>query len=288
MQIVVIAPHGFCMGVRGALEKGERSLAAPPVYCLHELVHNELVVDDLRRRGMRFVESLDEVPEGANVLFSAHGVPPEVRRKAQAKGMKVIDATCPFVERVHRQVRAYASRGMNVVVVGKAAHAEVRGVAGEAEESGARVAVVGRREEVAALDFPVDSPLGVVCQTTLSSDRVQAVLEALRARYPQLETSPSADVCTATRDRQNAVRDFVRGAAGAVGVLVLGSASSSNTGRLVEIAESAGARAWRAVNEAELAALDFSGLDVLGVTSGASTPESFFTHALEILEDTQR
>ena len=259
------------MGVRAAVEKASRTLSlssGKAVYCLHELVHNEQVVADLKARGMRFVESLDDVPDGATVLFSAHGVAPAVRDEAQRRGLAVVDATCPFVARAHRAVRDFAARGVPVVVVGHADHAEVRGVVGEAPEC----RVVASAEEVAALPFPASSPLGVLCQTTLSFGTVRAVLGALKARYPRLETPAAADVCTATRDRQRAVAEFVRG--GGDGVLVLGSAGSSNTNRLVEVARAAGASfAARAGTLEEVRALNFAGVRCLGITSGASTPE---------------
>ena len=270
MKVEGIEPHGFCMGVRAAVEKASRTLSlssGKAVYCLHELVHNEQVVARLVARGLRFVESLDEVPDGATVLFSAHGVAPAVRAEAQRRGLAVVDATCPFVERAHRAVCDFAARGVPVVVVGRPEHAEVRGVMGECADA----RVVSTPEEVAALPFP-DGPVGVVCQTTLSHDTVCAVLDALRARYPRLETPAAADVCTATRDRQRAVAEFVRG--GGDGVLVLGSAGSSNTNRLVEVARAAGALfAARAGTLEEVRALNFGGVRRLGVTAGASTPE---------------
>ena len=269
------------MGVRAAVEKASRTLSlssGKAVYCLHELVHNEQVVADLKARGLRFVESLDEVPDGATVLFSAHGVALAVRAEAQRRELAVVDATCPFVARAHRAVRDFAARGVPVVVVGRPEHAEVRGVMGACD--GARV--VSTPEEVAALPFP-DGPVGVVCQTTLSSGTVRTVLDALRARYPRLETPPAADVCTATRDRQRAVADFVRG--GGDGVLVLGSIGSSNTNRLVEVARAAGAAfAARAGTLEEIRALDFAGVRRLGVTAGASTPEDFFRCAVAALD----
>lgn len=269
------------MGVRAAVEKASRTLSlssGKAVYCLHELVHNEQVVADLKVRGLRFVESLDEVPDGAIVLFSAHGVALAVRAEAQRRELAVVDATCPFVARAHRAVRDFAARGVPVVVVGRAEHAEVRGVMGACD--GARV--VSTPEEVAALPFP-DGPVGVVCQTTLSSGTVRTVLDALCARYPRLETPPAADVCTATRDRQRAVADFVRG--GGDGVLVLGSIGSSNTNRLVEVARAAGAAfAERAGTLEEIRALDFAGVRRLGVTAGASTPEDFFRLAVAALD----
>ena len=280
MKVEVIEPHGFCMGVRTAVEKASRTLSlssGKAVYCLHELVHNEQVVADLKARGLRFVESLDEVPDGATVLFSAHGVALAVRAEAQRRELAVVDATCPFVARAHRAVRDFAARGVPVVVVGRPEHAEVRGVMGACD--GARV--VSTPEEVAALPFP-DGPVGVVCQTTLSSGTVRTVLDALRARYPHLETPPAADVCTATRDRQRAVADFVRG--GGDGVLVLGSIGSSNTNRLVEVARASGAAfAARAGTLEEIRALDFAGVRRLGVTAGASTPEDFFRCAVAAL-----
>ena len=269
------------MGVRAAVEKASRTLSlssGKAVYCLHELVHNEQVVANLKARGLRFVESLDEVPDGAIVLFSAHGVALAVRAEAQRRELAVVDATCPFVARAHRAVRDFAARGVPVVVVGRPEHAEVRGVMGACD--GARV--VSTPEEVAALPFP-DGPVGVVCQTTLSSGTVRTVLDALRARYPHLETPPAADVCTATRDRQRAVADFVCG--GGDGVLVLGSIGSSNTNRLVEVARASGAAfAARAGTLEEIRTLDFAGVRRLGVTAGASTPEDFFRCAVAALD----
>ena len=270
MIVEVLQPHGFCMGVRAAVEKASRTLSLSSgkvVYCLHELVHNEQVVADLKARGLRFVESLDEVPDGATVLFSAHGVAPAVRDEAQRRGLAVVAATCPFVGRAHRAVREFAARGVPVVVVGRPEHAEVRGVMGECADA----RVVSMPDDVVALPFP-EGPVGVVCQTTLSHDTVYAVLDALHARYPRLETPAAADVCTATRDRQRAVAEFVRG--GGDGVLVLGSAGSSNTNRLVEVARAAGASfVARAGTLDEVRALDFAGVRRLGITSGASTPE---------------
>ena len=279
-KVEILEPHGFCSGVKAAIETALRALAVSkmPVYCLHELVHNESVVADLQSRGMHFVDDLADVPSGATVLFSAHGVDPEVRREAARRGLKTIDATCPFVARVHRQVRDYAAKGLPIVVIGHSEHVEVRGVVGEACDAGARVAVIAAPEDVAGLTFNGDARIGVVCQTTLSVGAVSRVLDELRARFGNVETTPASEACTATRDRQEAVRAFV--ARGGDGVLVLGSATSSNTRRLAELAESGGARAWRVATLDELDACDFTGISVLGVTSGASTPESFFSQAM--------
>ena len=232
---------------------------------------------------MRFIESLDEVPEGETVLFSAHGVAPRVREQAVARSLKVIDATCPFVARAHRQVREFAEHGVPVVIVGDVLHVEVVGLVGEYKETGGdgdgsdgrNIQVVKDAADVAALPFPADVPVGVVCQTTLSSGAVTRVLSALRARYPRLIEPSAAETCTATRDRQRAVGDFVRGSDPSVtGVLVVGSANSSNTARLVEIAREAGAVAWRLDGPKDLPECDFAGIKRLGLTAGASTPES--------------
>lgn len=262
------------------MDKAFRVLSAGgPVYCLHELVHNESVVTALAARGLRFVERLDEVPSGATVLFSAHGVSPAVRRQAEARRMSVVDATCPFVARIHRQVRDFAARGINLVVVGHAEHVEVQGVVGEAAGTGIDEAVVDAADAVAAL--PAWSRVGVVCQTTLSEDVVRAVWTALERRYPHVERPAAAGVCTATRDRQNAVRAFVR--AGGDGVLVVGSPRSSNTRRLAEVAAAEGARAMRVGNVADVSGCDFSGIRRLGVTAGASTPESLLRAVVDSL-----
>jgi len=288
MTVEVLEPHGFCLGVKQALEKALHALSvsARPVYGLHELVHNERVVADLESRGLRFVESLDAVPEGATVLFSAHGVAPSVREEAVRRHLDTIDATCPFVARVHRQVRAFAAEGRTVLVVGHAAHAETRGVTGEARAAGAAVHVLADAAEADALDLPAAAPLGVVCQTTLSSEDVDAVLVTLRARFTDLAEAPSTDVCRATRERQDAVRAFARNwRSETTGLLVLGSRNSSNTRRLAEIAEAEGLRTWRAGNAAELeTALEeiaSARLARLGLTAGASTPEDFLACALQ-------
>ena len=296
MKVEVIEPHGFCSGVRAAVEKACHALSAgTPVWCLHELVHNGAAVGELREKGMRFVESPEEVPEGETVLFSAHGVSPGVRTLAEARGLRVVDATCPFVARAHRQVREFAARGVPVVIVGDAGHMEVVGLVGEYKDikdfkdlndfndikdfkgikSFSGLKVVRDAADVAALPFSADMPLGVVCQTTLSSGTVHGVLSALRARYPRLIEPPAAETCNATRDRQAAVRVFVQaGDPAATGVLVIGSANSANTARLVEIATDAGATAWRVDGVDDLAGIDFSGLARLGLTAGASTPEA--------------
>ena len=266
MKVTVIEPHGFCAGVTAALRKAVAVAAeARPVFCLHELVHNELVVADLKKRGFSFVESIDDVPAGATVLFSAHGVPPSVRARAVERGLKVVDATCPFVERVHRSAREFAAKGLPVVVIGNPAHAEVRGIVGEVD--GARVI-----DPAGALPEDLPSRFGLVSQTTMNADEVDALVASLRARH---EVETMAEVCNATKVRQDAVKAF-----GGDALLVLGSANSSNTKRLCEVAR---CRTFRAGTISEVKALDFSGVRELGVTSGASTPETFFREAVACL-----
>ena len=293
MKIVPIEPHGFCAGVTNALRKAQSLLhpSAPctlhsaPVYCLHELVHNELVVNDLKRRGMVFVESLDEVPEGATVLFSAHGVSPAVRAQAVARKLKVVDATCPFVEKVHKAAKEFASRGLKVVVIGNPDHAEVKGITGEVSDAIVIKSVPHSPFPIPHSPFPIPhspfpiphSPLGVVSQTTMNADEVADIVGKLRGGY---EVETMAEVCNATKGRQDAVKAFDGDA-----LLVLGSVNSSNTRRLCEVAKCA--KVFRAGTLDEVKAIDFSGVSVLGVTSGASTPENFFTDVIEYLQHQQ-
>lgn len=277
MTIEILEPHGFCAGVKNALQKAlalvtcQPQPSAAPVYCLHELVHNELVVADLKNRGMTFVESLADVPEGSTVLFSAHGVGPTVRAEAVSRKLTVVDATCPFVARVHQAAVEFASRGLQVVVIGHPDHAEVKGITGEVPNP------------IVIDSFPhpnistsqrlnISTSLGIVSQTTMNADDVAAVVERLRQTFVVEST---AEVCRATKERQDAVKAFDGDA-----LLVLGSAQSSNTKRLCEVAH---CRTFRAGTMADLRDIDFSGIRRLGVTSGASTPEEFFSQAVDWL-----
>ena len=260
MRVEVLHPHGFCAGVTAALSK---AAALSNVYCLHELVHNELVVARLKARGFVFVDSLAEVPDGATILFSAHGVSPAVREEASARGLKVIDATCPFVERVHRAARRLAYKGISTVIIGHANHVEVEGIRGEIPGASIYPEVPEGVKEI-----------GVISQTTLNSDEVAEIVAKLKGRFEKVETM--AEVCHATKERQDAVRAF-RGDA----LLVLGSANSSNTRRLCEVAS---CRTFRAGTLEEVGALDLAGVEHLGLTSGASTPEDFFNAALSLLQ----
>ena len=255
MKVVALEPHGFCAGVTAALKKA-LSLSGK-VYCLHELVHNELVVAELQSRGFVFVETVEEIPVGSTVLFSAHGVSPAVRAAAAARQLTVVDATCPFVARVHQAARDFAARGLPVVIIGNPRHAEVKGIVGEVPRA------------FVYPELPESPRIGVVSQTTMNADEVAAIVAELRTRYA-VETM--AEVCQATKVRQAAVKDFTGDA-----LLVLGSANSSNTRRLAEVAR---CRTFRAGTLAEVQALDFTGIETLGVTSGASTPEDFFREVM--------
>ena len=257
MKVVVLEPHGFCGGVKAALDKVAE---LEDVYCLHAIVHNELVIAGLRKRGFRFVESVDEVPEGATVVFSAHGVGPAVRAAAARRSLKAVDATCPFVAKVHRAVKDFAAKGLPVVIIGKRGHAEVEGIVGE----------IGKAYVYPEL--PEAGRIGVVSQTTMNSDEVAGIVAELSRKY---EVETMAEVCNATKERQDAVRAFDGDA-----LLVLGSGKSSNTKRLCDVAP---CRTFMAGSMEEVRKLDFSGIGVLGVTSGASTPESFFEETLSFL-----
>ena len=263
MTIEVLHPHGFCAGVKGALE---RASLYPDAYCLHDIVHNDMVIASLRKGGMKFVGSLEEIPPGETVIFSAHGVSPSVREEAERRGLRVVDATCPFVAKVHREARAFALDGLPVVVIGHRGHAEVTGIVGEVE------AVADARVFIYPDLPPPHSHIGVVSQTTMNSDAVNEIVERLRVDY-QVETS--AQVCNATKERQDAVKAFDGDA-----IIVLGAANSSNTRRLAEVAR---CRAFRVGTLEELKALDLSGIKRLGITAGASTPESFLSQALDIV-----
>jgi 4-hydroxy-3-methylbut-2-enyl diphosphate reductase len=281
-RLVVVEPHGFCSGVARAVQTAEALLARYPgetIYCLNEIVHNQLVVGRLSDLGMRFVKSVDEVPEGVRLLFSAHGVAPAVVARAAARQLRTIDATCPFVAKVHAAVRRFAAQGACVICIGHRQHEEVIGVAGEAPE---RVRIVENAAEAEALAVPPDVPVAVVAQTTLGGEQLDAVMAVLRRRFPALLQSAATDVCYATRNRQQAVKVLADHCAR---VLVLGSANSSNSQRLVETARAAGAVAELVSTLEQIDGLDLEAVHELGLTSGASTPESFLDAAVARLRE---
>ena len=268
----------MCAGVNAAIAK---ALKLKDVYCLHELVHNEIVIGELKDLGFKFVERIEDVPEGETVVFSAHGVSPAVRLAAKERNLKVVDTTCPFVAKVHRAAKAFSEKGLPVVILGDPRHAEVKGIAGECEN--VRVWKYGNGGMV---ELGNGGKVGVVSQTTMNADEVERQVAELRKKY---EVETMAEVCHATKDRQNAVKAFClegrgKGEEGR-GVLVLGSRMSSNSKRLKEVAEQSGAKAFMAGSMDELKKIDFSGVERLGVTSGASTPERFLMEAVKYLRN---
>jgi 4-hydroxy-3-methylbut-2-enyl diphosphate reductase len=278
-RVIVAHPHGFCSGVARAVAAAEAALdsCGGPIYGLHAIVHNAQVTSRLAARGLRFVERLKDVPPGSVVLFSAHGVAPAVLAEARTRRLRVIDATCPFVAKVHQEVRRFAAAGCTVICIGHPTHVEVIGIVGEAPD---HVRVVETEAEARAVQPPDPGRVAVVTQTTLSPETTEGIRNVLQARFPHLRLPAREDVCYATRNRQQAVRIL---AAQAPLVLVLGSENSSNTRRLVETARHAGAQAHLIGELADLAAVPLATATVVGIASGASTPESFLDEVLAAL-----
>jgi 4-hydroxy-3-methylbut-2-en-1-yl diphosphate reductase len=279
MQVLLAQPRGFCAGVVRAVDIVQRALQrhGAPVYVFHEIVHNGHVVADLRGRGAVFVDDLDDVPPGAVTVFSAHGVANAVVRRAQERRLQVIDATCPLVTKVHLQARQQAALGRQVIIIGHAGHDEVEGTRG-AIDSVAHV--VGDVQDVAALPLPVDAAVSYVTQTTLSMDDTREVIQALEQRFPALQGPKLADICYATQNRQNAVRDLARQVEL---VLVVGSRNSSNSCRLKEVARSRGVMAHLIEQASEIDPAWLHGVQRVGVTAGASTPEALVVGVCERL-----
>jgi 4-hydroxy-3-methylbut-2-enyl diphosphate reductase len=273
MKILLANPRGFCAGVDRAIEIVERAITlfGAPIYVRHEVVHNRFVVDRLRALGAMFVEELDEVPDDATVIFSAHGVSKAVQQEARRRGLRVFDATCPLVTKVHMEVSRYAREGRDVILIGHEGHPEVEGTMGQFDASmGGRICLVEDVEDVAQLEVRDPELVGVVTQTTLSVDDTAEVLDALKLRFPTLLTPNREDICYATQNRQDAVKQLV---AGSDVVIVVGSRTSSNSNRLREIAEKAGIPGYLVDGPEDLQPEWFTGKQVVGVTAGASAPE---------------
>ncbi|PXX60982.1 4-hydroxy-3-methylbut-2-enyl diphosphate reductase [Nocardia tenerifensis] len=279
--VLLAAPRSFCAGVERAIDTVERLLAAPqrrdPIYVRKQIVHNTHVVAELAARGAIFVEELDEVPAGATVVFSAHGVSPAVRAEAKRRELTVVDATCPLVTKVHAEARRFAARGDTIVLVGHAGHEEVEGTAGEAPES---TVVVGDPAEVAALEVPDESRVSYLTQTTLSIEEADATIQALRQRFPQLHGPGSADICYASTNRQQAVAAIARHSDV---VLVVGSQNSSNSLRLVEVAQRQQVPAYLIDNAAAVSFSWIESADIVGLTAGASAPGVLVDEVIEKL-----
>jgi 4-hydroxy-3-methylbut-2-enyl diphosphate reductase len=280
-RVLIAAPRSFCAGVVRSIEIVEKLLEThgPPVYVRHQIVHNKHVVSDLESRGAVFVDDEEEAPEGALVVLSAHGVAPEVYRRCEDRKLKVIDAVCPLVSKVHAEARRYAARGHRIALIGHAGHVEVEGTMGEAPES---MVLVETEEDASGLELEDGVQLAYLTQTTLSVDDTQGVVDVLRERFPDLVGPPSADICYATQNRQDAVKKICEQA---TLVLVVGSRTSSNANRLVEVARDRGVDAHLIDDETDLDPSWLDGHTVVGLTAGASSPEILVTRVADRLAE---
>jgi 4-hydroxy-3-methylbut-2-enyl diphosphate reductase len=280
-RVLVAAPRSFCAGVVRAIDIVEKLLEqnGPPVYVRHEIVHNVHVVRDLEARGAVFVESEDEVPEGELIVLSAHGVAPRVYEKCAERGLKVVDAVCPLVSKVHAEARRYAGRGLKIALVGHAGHVEVEGTMGEAPES---IVLVETPEDARELEVEDGEQVAYITQTTLSLDDTADVVDTLRDRFPDLVGPPSADICYATQNRQDAVKRICEEA---TLVLVVGSRTSSNANRLVEVARDRGAEAHLIDDEFDLDSGWLEGHETVGLTAGASSPDVLVDRVVDRLAE---
>ncbi|MDX1655757.1 MAG: 4-hydroxy-3-methylbut-2-enyl diphosphate reductase [Candidatus Competibacteraceae bacterium] len=285
MQIQLANPRGFCAGVDRAIGIVERALElfGAPIYVRHEVVHNRFVVEGLRQRGAVFVEELDEVPNGATVIFSAHGVSQAVRREAERRALKVFDATCPLVTKVHIEVSSHSRAGREAILIGHAGHPEVEGTLGQYDESnGGRMYLVESSEDVERLEVKDPQQLAFVTQTTLSMDDTAQVIEALRRRFPAIRGPRTDDICYATQNRQDAVRDLARHCDL---LLVVGSRNSSNSNRLRELANNEGTKAFLIDGPEDIDSGWLEARQSIGVTAGASAPEILVQQVIERLRE---
>ena len=279
--VLLAAPRGYCAGVDRAVEAVEQALAkhGPPVYVRKQIVHNLHVVRDLEAKGAVFVDEETEVPRGAVVVLSAHGVAPDVYANAEMRGLTVLDATCPLVTKVHLESRRFAAEGRTIVLIGHAGHEEVVGTTGQAPE---RTILVQDVEEARAVEVPDPANLSYLTQTTLSVDETNEIIEVLRTRFPAIEGPPREDICYATQNRQDAVKEV---ATRADVVLVIGSVNSSNSNRLAEVARELGTPAYLVDDETEVDPAWLEGAEVVGLTSGASAPEWLVERMLAFLAE---
>ena len=282
LKLLIAAPRGFCAGVDRAIEIVERALQkyGAPVYVRHEIVHNRYVVDSLKAKGAIFVEELDEVPDDAPVVFSAHGVPKAIPAEAERRKMLYVDATCPLVSKVHRQAERQIEKGQHILFIGHAGHPEVIGTMGQVPEG--MITLVETIDDVAELDFGPDDDLSYLSQTTLSVDDTRDIIAALEARFPQIVAPKAEDICYATSNRQAAVKQI---AASCDLVLVIGAPNSSNSLRLVEVAERLGTTAYLIQRADEMDPAWLEGIGTIGLTAGASAPEKLVREVVDRLSD---
>ncbi len=281
MKVILASPRGFCAGVNMAIEALNLALRTlpTPIYVYHEIVHNKYVVDHFRAQGVTFVDELEEVPPGTTLLFSAHGVSPEIRRIAKERKLRAIDATCPLVTKVHLEAIKYASRGYTIFLIGHEGHDEVIGTMGEAPEA---IILVESPEAVDRLEVVDESKLAYLTQTTLSVDDANRIIDRLKARFPQIASPPKDDICYATQNRQEAVAQLAPEAQLA---LVLGSQNSSNSQRLAELSAERGVPAHLIDGRQDIDRSWFDGVDAVLVTAGASAPEVVVEDVLDYLRD---
>src|SRR6476620_6525599 len=281
MRIILANPRGFCAGVNMAIESLEQALTlfGTPLYVYHEIVHKRHVVERFRHRGVVFVDGIHEIPNGANVLFSAHGVAPEIRRLSEERSLRAIDATCPLVTKVHLEAVRFAKEGYTILLIGHEGHDEVVGTLGEAPHA---IRLVQDEAEVAALDLPADAKVAFLTQTTLSVDDAEVIIRALRRRFPHIVGPSRDDICYATQNRQEAVKELVPEADI---VLVLGSQNSSNSKRLEEIARSCGKTAYLIDQVQEISIDWFLGSETVLITAGASAPEEVVEECVDYLQN---
>ncbi len=287
MRILLAGPRGFCAGVNMAIESLEAALQrfGVPVYVYHEIVHNQWVVSHFQRRGVVFVDDLSQVPPGGNLLYSAHGVSPEVRKQARERNLRTIDATCPLVTKVHREAMSYARKGYMIVLIGHQSHDEVVGTMGEVEAlsdqgTSAKIVLVGSRDEVDRLEVPRADKLAYLTQTTLSVDDAAEIIARLRQRFPAIVGPANDDICYATQNRQEAVREL---SAEADVALIVGSGNSSNSLRLAELAAASGLRTHLIDGADDIVAAWFSGDETVLITAGASAPETVVQDCVRVL-----
>jgi len=280
MKVVLAAPRGFCAGVNMAIQSLDLALdhLGAPIYVYHEIVHNKFVVETFQKKGAIFVDSLEDVPSGSTLLFSAHGISPEVRREAKERELFAIDATCPLVTKVHLEAIRFSRRGYTILLIGHDGHDEVIGTMGEAPEA---ILLVESPQDVDELELPDDARLAYLTQTTLSVDDANCIIEKIKQRFPQVEGPPREDICYATQNRQEAVRKL---AEEADVVLVLGSQNSSNSQRLKELAQEYGKPTYLIDGARDLQESWFGADDRVLVTAGASAPESVVEECIEFLQ----
>lgn len=269
-RILLAQPRGFCAGVDRAIAIVERLVSSTDetVYVRKELVHNRFVISDFQRRGVVFVNEIDEIPDGALAVYSAHGISPAVRRAGQDHGLRAIDATCPLVTKVHRETVAFFNAGYHVVLIGHAGHEEVEGTLGHAP---AGISLVQSEDEARAFVYDGDAPLGVVSQTTLAASDVERIIDILRSRFPQIVLPKKSDICYATENRQQAIRGLCEHCDA---IVVVGSANSSNSRSLQDVAESCGTRTHFTDDPSTIPGEWLAGVGTLGITAGASSPEA--------------